>query len=78
MTSLFERAKEVVETLIRPMIQADGGDIEVIELTEYGVLKVRFSGACTQCAASATTLSFGVEAHIKDLIPEIKSVEQVH
>jgi Fe-S cluster biogenesis protein NfuA len=75
--SLLKQAQEIVENQIRPMIQSDGGDIEVVDVTDQGVLQVRMLGACTQCAASATTLSLGVEAHIKDLLPEITSVQQV-
>ena len=74
--NLLEQAKEVVEREIRPLIQSDGGDIEVVGLKEDGTLLVRLQGACTNCASSAMTLAFGVETRIKDFLPEIKSVEQ--
>ena len=77
MSTVLERATEVIESRIRPMIQGDGGDIEIVELTPEGVLRVRLQGACVNCSGSAMTVSFGIEAHIKDLIPEIKSVELV-
>jgi Fe-S cluster biogenesis protein NfuA len=76
--NLLDRAKDVVEKEIRPLIQGDGGDIEVVEITEENVLKVRLQGACVNCASSAMTLAFGVETRLKDLIPEISGVEQVH
>lgn len=75
--SLFEDAKNLVETEIRPLIQGDGGDIEVVELTSDGILKVRLQGSCVNCASSAITLSFGIEARLKELLPDLKGVEQV-
>lgn len=74
--SLLEKAKLLIDEHIRPMIQSDGGDIEVVELTSSGVLRIRLVGACSQCSAAPMTVSFGIEAHIRDLLPEIKSVEQ--
>jgi Fe-S cluster biogenesis protein NfuA len=74
--SLLERARAVVDSEIRPLIQSDGGDIEVIGLTADNVLQVRLQGACVNCASSAMTLAFGVETRIKELLPEITAVEQ--
>ena len=77
MSDLFNKARQIIDSEIRPLIQSDGGDLEVVELTSDGVLKVRFQGACSTCASSAMTLAFGVESRIKELMPEINSVEQV-
>jgi len=61
---------------IRPNIQADGGDIELIAV-EKGVVKVRLQGHCAGCPMSAMTLKQGIEAHLKRRIPEIEKVEAV-
>ncbi len=60
---------------IRPSLQADGGDIELVSITEEGVVKVRLTGACHGCPMSQVTLKQGVEKYIKDQIPEVVSVE---
>ena len=71
-----ELLKRVDATLekVRPYLQADGGDIEVVELTDDNVLKVRLTGACHGCPFSMQTLKAGVEQAIRSDIPEIKEV----
>ncbi|MBM4053230.1 MAG: NifU family protein [Planctomycetes bacterium] len=59
---------------IRPSLQADGGDIELVDY-EDGIVKVRLKGACGSCPSSLATLKFGVEARLKEIIPEVESVE---
>jgi len=59
---------------IRPMLQADGGDVELVDV-EDGVVKVRLQGACAGCPMSQMTLKNGIEKILKKEIPEIKSVE---
>jgi Fe-S cluster biogenesis protein NfuA len=71
-----ERVEKIINEL-KPMLQADGGDIELVEVTDDGVVKVRLTGACGSCPMSTYTLKLGVEKRIKESIPEIKSVEQV-
>ena len=61
---------------IRPNIQADGGDIELVAV-EKGVVKVRLQGHCVGCPMSALTLKQGVETHLKMRIPEVVKVEAV-
>jgi Fe-S cluster biogenesis protein NfuA len=61
---------------IRPRIQADGGDIELVAV-EKGIVKVRLQGACSGCPMAALTLKQGVERFIKQKVPEIQSVEAV-
>ena len=71
--------KEKVETAldkIRPMLQADGGDIELVDI-EAGVVKVRLRGACAGCPMSQMTIKNGVERLLKEQIPEVTSVESV-
>jgi len=62
---------------IRPLLQRDGGDVEVAEITDDNVVKVRLRGACGSCPMSIMTLKGGIEAELKKAIPEIKSVEAV-
>ena len=59
---------------IRPMLQADGGDVELVDVKD-GVVKVRLKGACAGCPMSQMTLKNGIERFIRQEIPEIKSVE---
>jgi Fe-S cluster biogenesis protein NfuA len=61
---------------IKPQIQADGGDIDLVAI-ENGIVKVRLRGSCVGCPMSALTLKAGVERIIKQQVPEIKSVEAV-
>ena len=73
--NIENKVKETLEE-IRPKIQADGGDIELVAI-ENGVVKVRLKGACVGCPMSALTLKQGVERTIKNKVPEVKSVEAV-
>jgi Fe-S cluster biogenesis protein NfuA len=59
---------------IRPSLQADGGDVELVDVTD-GVVKVKLTGACGTCPMSTMTLKMGVERILKEQIPEIKRVE---
>ena len=68
--------KEKVEQVIgklRPMLQRDGGDIQLVDVTD-GVVKVRLTGACGSCPMSMMTLKMGVENALKKEIPEVKQV----
>jgi Fe-S cluster biogenesis protein NfuA len=71
-----EKVEKVIEE-IKPMLQADGGDIELVDVTEDGVVEVRLTGACGSCPMSSYTLKMGVEQRLKEKIPEIKEVKQV-
>ncbi len=62
---------------VRPGLQADGGDVELVEVTDDGVVKVKLTGACGGCPMSTMTLKMGIERHLKKEIPEVKSVVQV-
>jgi len=63
--------------LIRPQLQADGGDVELVEV-EGGIVKVRLQGACKGCPMSQMTLKNGIEKFLKDQLPEVESVESVN
>jgi Fe-S cluster biogenesis protein NfuA len=75
---MSEIQKKVEKALdeIRPNIQADGGDIELVSV-QNGVVKVRLQGHCVGCPMSAMTLKMGVENHLKERVPEVVSVESV-
>ncbi len=62
---------------IRPALQADGGDLELVEVTEDGVVKVKLVGACGTCPMSQMTLKMGIEKRLKEKLPEIKEVVAV-
>jgi Fe-S cluster biogenesis protein NfuA len=59
------------------MLQADGGDVELVEVTEDGVVRVRLTGACGGCPMAQVTLSQGIERRLRDAVPELKAVEAV-
>ena len=61
---------------VRPSLQADGGDVELVEVTEEGVVKVKLTGACHGCPMSQMTLNQGIERYLKKQIPDILKVEQ--
>ena len=67
---------EVALREIRPSLQADGGDVELVDV-ENGIVKVRLTGACGGCPMSQITLKQGIEQYIKKAIPEVLSVEAV-
>ena len=74
----MDKAKvEKVLEKIRPSLQADGGDIELVEVTSEGIVKVRLKGACGCCPMSALTLQQGVARALKQEIPDIKEVVAV-
>ena len=62
---------------IRPFLEADGGDINFIELTEDWVVKVELTGACRSCSVSMMTLKNGVEVAVKNAVPQVKEVIEV-
>lgn len=68
---------EAVLDEIRPALQADGGDVELVDVTKEGVVRVKLVGACAGCPMSTMTLAFGIERTLKERMPEIKRVEAV-
>ncbi len=72
--------KEKVETVldeIRPSLQADGGDVELVDVSEDGVVRVKLVGACGTCPFATMTLKSGIERILKQEIPEVKEVQAV-
>jgi len=62
---------------IRPMLAADGGSVELVDVSNEGVVKVRLTGACGGCPMSSMTLKMGIERILKQEVPEVKKVEAV-
>jgi Fe-S cluster biogenesis protein NfuA len=72
--------REQVESVlneIKPSLQADGGDVELIDVSEDGVIQVRLTGACGNCPMSQLTLKMGIERILKEKVPEVKEVVSV-
>ena len=74
---LIRKVEGVIDQ-IRPYLQADGGNIRFVELTEDNVVNVELLGACGSCPMSTMTLKAGVEQAMKKAIPEVKSVEAIN
>lgn len=62
---------------IRPALQADGGDVELVDVTQEGIVKLRLKGACGCCPMSQMTLKTGIERQLKKEVPAIKGIESV-
>jgi Fe-S cluster biogenesis protein NfuA len=75
-TPVRERVQSVIN-LIRPAVQADGGDIELVDVSEQGVVQIRFHGACHGCPSSHMTLQDGIERNLRERVPEVKQVVPV-
>jgi len=73
---LREKVEDVLGK-VRPLLQRDGGDVELVEVQDDGIVKVKLTGACSGCPMSTMTLKNAIEETIKKEIPEIKAVEQV-
>lgn len=74
---IVEKVKHVIDQ-IRPYLEADGGDISFVSLTDDNVVNVQLHGACASCSMSIMTLKQGVEQAVQKAIPEIKSVEAIN
>ncbi len=71
--SVKERVAAVVN-MLRPMLQGDGGDIELLNVTGEGVVQVRLQGACVGCPSASMTLKMGVERILRERVPEVTEV----
>ena len=70
------RVEEVLNQ-VRPALQADGGDVELVDVSDEGVVSVKLTGACGSCPMSTMTLKMGIEKTLMENIPEVKEVVQV-
>ena len=74
--TIREHVERVLD-LIRPTVQADDGDVELVDVSDDGLVQVRFLGACVGCPSSAITLQVGIERVLKQHIPEVKEVRSL-
>jgi Fe-S cluster biogenesis protein NfuA len=74
--TLREKVENALQK-VKPSLQADGGDVQLVDVNDDGVVKVRLTGACKGCAMSQMTLKSGIEKILKQNIPEVKTVESV-
>jgi Fe-S cluster biogenesis protein NfuA len=74
--TLKEKVEKALES-VRPHLQADGGNVELIDIAEDGIVKVKLTGACGSCPMSAMTLQYSVTNAIKEAVPEVKEVQAV-
>jgi Fe-S cluster biogenesis protein NfuA len=73
---VYQRVVSVLER-IRPAVQSDGGDLELVDVTEEGVVQIRLHGECVGCPSSSMTLHMGIERNLRQRVPEVTAVEQV-
>jgi Fe-S cluster biogenesis protein NfuA len=71
------KIRETLDKDIRPTLQADGGDVELVSVGDDGVVQLRLTGACAGCPFSAMTLAIGVEQKLKAAVPEVAKVQPV-
>jgi len=74
--SVKDRVQSVINWL-RPIIQSDGGDLELVDVSAQGVVQVRFHGACVGCPSVGSTLQMGIERNIREKVPEVTQVVAV-
>ena len=71
------KIRETLDREIRPNLQADGGDVELVGVSDDGVVQLRLTGACSGCPFSAMTLAIGVEQRLKAAVPDVVKVQPV-
>lgn len=72
-----ERVQKAIDDIIKPNLRDNGGDVELVDITDDGVVSVRMLGACSGCPMRQTTLKMGIEKHLKSVVPEVKEVVEV-
>ncbi len=74
---LKSRIEAVLDELVRPGLRADGGDVEVVGVDADRIVQVRMKGACVACPSSTITMTMGIEAAVKQRLPEVRFLEAV-
>lgn len=74
--AIKEKVQDALDK-VRPSLQADGGDVQLVDVEDSGVVKVRLTGACGGCPMSQMTLKMGIERILKENVPEVTAVESV-
>ncbi len=75
--TIFQKVEDALQT-IRPYLEADGGDVKILEISEGGIVTLELLGACGSCPMSTMTLKAGVEEAIKRAVPEVVGVEAIN
>lgn len=75
-TTMREEVQATLDT-VRPALQADGGDVELVDVSDDGVVSVRLTGACAGCPMSTMTLKMGIERTLRNRVPEVTRVDAV-
>ena len=75
--TIRDQVTEIIDAKIRPAIQADGGNIELVDVDDQGVVKVRLQGACAGCPSAQMTLKMGIERMLRENIPQVTEVVAV-
>lgn len=75
--NIIDKVEAAIQQL-RPFLEADGGDMELIEVSDEMIVKVRLVGACGTCSMSPMTLKAGLEENLRSILPEIKGVESIN
>jgi Fe-S cluster biogenesis protein NfuA len=76
LADIFRRVARVLNK-VRPSIQADGGDVELVDVSVDGLVRIRLHGACVGCPSSSMTLREGIERNVRDHVPEVSAVEAI-
>jgi Fe-S cluster biogenesis protein NfuA len=76
-TDILEKIEASLDTM-RPYLKDDGGNVEIVDITDEGVLRLRLLGSCSSCPQSFMTMKAGIETAVKQAVPEIKSVIAVN
>ncbi len=71
--SVKQRVQQVID-MVRPAIQGDGGDVELVDVDEQGVVQLRLRGACIGCPSASMTLKMGIERNLRQRVPEVSEV----
>ncbi|HMN95519.1 MAG TPA: NifU family protein [Phycisphaerales bacterium] len=74
--SLHDEVRRIID-LIRPAVQSDGGDLELVDVSPEGIVRVRFHGACVGCPSSTLTLQAGIERSLRDRVSRVTRVEAI-
>lgn len=75
--TIKDKVKDALNNDIRPMLQSHGGDVELVEVTDDGIVRIKLSGACAHCMGAIMTLKNLVEKNLRAAVPGVKSVERV-
>ena len=74
---LLERVEKAIDT-VRPYLEADGGNVKIVEITPDNIVRLELTGTCSSCSMSSMTMKAGIEEAVKRAVPEIVAVEAIN